>query len=377
MVDPRVTKGEFSVSERPSPAPASRGNRGDSGTLVEMREPANRRFLLRSRPEGRATLANFTFVSEPVPRPAEGEAVIRTLFLSIDPTNRIWMTDIDQYMPPVELGAVMRGAAVGVVTESRSERYPVGSLVSGLLGWQDYALAGPADPAPPGVLPANLPVPLSAMLGVCGLTGVTAYFGLLDIGKPKPGETVVVSAAAGAVGSIAGQIAKLHGARAVGVAGGAEKCAWLREIGFDAAIDYKSEGWRDALAAATPDGVDVYFENVGGKIGEAVFERLSMHARVALCGFISNYNTGARADANLTPLLMKRARAEGFIVSDYRSRWMEAVSALAGWVASGKVRYRETIVEGLERAVDALDMLFDGTNAGKVVVKVAEPPTRS
>jgi NADPH-dependent curcumin reductase CurA len=339
-----------------------------------MSEPVNRRYLLRSRPSGRATLDDFEAVREPLPTLASGDVLIRVLYLSIDPTNRIWMTDVDQYMPPVALGEVMRGGAIGEVVASRSEKYPVGAYVTGLLGWQDYALVHDTSDARPTVLPANLPVSLSAMLGVCGLTGVTAYFGLLDIGKPKAGDTVVVSAAAGAVGSIVGQIAKIQGCRAVGIAGGAAKCAWLLELGFDAAIDYKAPGWRDALAAATPNGIDVYFENVGGEIGEAAFERLAMRARVVLCGFIANYNEGVRADANITPLLMKRARAEGFIVSDYRARWMEAVGALAGWVAAGKILHRETIVEGLENAVDALNMLFDGTNTGKVVVRVAGVP---
>ncbi|MBD5605116.1 MAG: NADP-dependent oxidoreductase [Candidatus Eremiobacteraeota bacterium] len=338
-----------------------------------MTGSVNRRLLLRRRPEGRVTLDDFTFARETIPQPNDGEAVVRVLFLSIDPTNRIWMTDVDQYMPPVAIGDVMRGAAIGVVTESRSARYPAGAYVSGLLGWQDYALVSDSGPSSPNVLPATLPVPLSAMLGVCGLTGVTAYFGLLDIGKPKSGDTVVISAAAGAVGSIVGQIALLHGCRTVGIAGGPEKCAWLRALGFHAAIDYKAHGWRDALAEATPNGIDVYFENVGGEIMDAAFERLALRARVVLCGFIANYNSGTRADGNFTPLLMKRARAEGFIISDYRGRWLEAVAALAGWVAAGKIRYRETIVDGLERSVDALNMLFDGTNLGKVVVRVAEP----
>jgi len=343
-----------------------------AGSQAFMTETGNRRYLLRSRPSGRVTVENFTVVSEALPELGEGEALVRVLYLSIDPTNRIWMTDMEQYMPPVALGDVMRGAGIGTVTASRSSRYPVGAIVSGLLGWQEYALVREGDPAAPGLLPPHLPVSLSAMLGVCGLTGVTAYFGLLDIGKPKPGDTVVVSAAAGAVGSIVGQIAKIEGCRAVGIAGGTAKCAWLLELGFDAAIDYKAPDWREALAAATPAGIDVYFENVGGEIGAAAFERLAMHARVVLCGFIANYNDGARADTNLTPLLMKRARAEGFIVSDYGPRWNEAVRALAGWVAAGKLLHRETIVDGLDRCVDALNMLFDGANTGKVVVKVAE-----
>jgi len=222
-----------------------------------MSSNVNRQFRLKSRPVGKIKTTDFDMVEKPVPTPGPGEAVIRNLYLSLDPTNRIWMSDMDQYMPPVEIGAVMRGGGIGKVVASNSDAYQVGDTESGPLGWQDNYVAGPNDEIPVGVLPPELPVGLPTMLGACGPTGLTAYFGLLELGQPKAGETVVVSAAAGAVGSVVGQIAKLNGCRAVGIAGGPEKCRWIvEELGFDAAVDYKAPDWREQLEAVTPDGIE-------------------------------------------------------------------------------------------------------------------------
>jgi NADPH-dependent curcumin reductase len=275
-------------------------------------------------------------------------------------------------MPPVAIGEVMRGLGIGRVVTSNSERWRVGDTVSGLLGWQDYTLARESDVFSPTSLPNDPPVPLPTMLGACGVTGLTAYFGLLELGQPKAQETVVISAAGGAVGSIAGQIAKIKGCRAVGIAGGPEKCRWLmEELGFDAAVDYKRADWRDALARATPDGVHVNFENVGGEIMDAVMRRMTLGARMVLCGLISSYNGDGKALDDFSPILMRRLSVRGFIILDFMPRWEEGGSQLVKWVGEGKLKYRETIVDGLENAPKALDGLFEGINIGKLMVKVA------
>jgi len=338
-----------------------------------MSSNVNRQFRLKSRPVGKIKTTDFDLVEEPVPTPGPGEAVIRNLYLSLDPTNRIWMSDMDQYMPPVKIGAVMRGGGIGKVVASNSDTYKVGDTVSGLLGWQDYYVAGPNDEIPVGVLPAELPVGLPTMLGACGLTGLTAYFGLLKLGQPKAGETVVVSAAAGAVGSVVGQIAKLNECRAVGIAGGPEKCKWIvEELGFDAAVDYKAPDWRQQLEAVTPDGIDVNFENVGGEIMEAVMARMNLFSRMPLCGMISGYNTDEPMRGDFSPILMRRINVRGFIVTDFIEKYAEATMELATWVATGMIKSQETIVEGLESAPTAVNKLFEGENLGKLVVKIAD-----
>lgn len=337
-----------------------------------MKNDVNRQFRLKTRPTGRIEKSNFNFVEQPIPEPGPGEALVRVLYLSLDPTNRIWMSDMDQYMPPVAIGEVMRGGGVGVVVKSNSARYKEGDRVSGLTGWQDYCIADEGMRAM-SVLPKDLPVDLPVMLGACGMTGLTAYFGLLELGRPKPGETVVVSAAAGAVGSVVGQIAKIKGCRAVGIAGGPEKCRHLIEdLGFDAAVDYKRDDWRQQLAAATPDGIDVNFENVGGEIMEAVMERMNLFSRMPLCGMISGYNSGEPMRADYSPILMRRIEIRGFIVIDFMEKFAEGTMQLAQWVIEGKLKHRETIVEGLENAPVAVNRLFDGENIGKLVVKVGE-----
>lgn len=337
-----------------------------------MKNDVNRQFRLKTRPTGRIERSNFDFVEQPIPEPGPGEALVRVLYLSLDPTNRIWMSDMDQYMPPVAIGEVMRGGGVGVVVKSNSVRYKEGDRVSGLTGWQDYCIADEGLRAM-SVLPKDLPVDLPVMLGACGMTGLTAYFGLLELGRPKPGETVVVSAAAGAVGSVVGQIAKIKGCRAVGIAGGPEKCRHLIEdLGFDAAVDYKRDDWREQLAAATPDGIDVNFENVGGEIMEAVMARMNLFSRMPLCGMISGYNSGEPMRADYSPILMRRIEIRGFIVIDFMEKFAEGSMQLAQWVIEGKLKHRETIVEGLENAPVAVNRLFDGQNIGKLVVKVGE-----
>jgi NADPH-dependent curcumin reductase CurA len=284
------------------------------------------------------------------------------------------MTDIEQYMPPVALGEVMRGGGLGQVVASNHPGYQVGDLVTGLTGWQDYVVTDGSGLGALTVLPKGLPVPLPALMGALGVTGLTAYFGLLDIGQPKAGETVVVSSAAGATGSVVGQIAKIRGCRVVGIAGGPEKCAWITDdLGFDAAVDYKRSGWQARLRAACPAGVDVNFENVGGEIMDEVMGCMNLGGRVVLCGMISGYNAAEPMRGRFDVVLMKRLRVQGFIILDFLPRFAEGAMQLAQWMMEGKLKHRETIVEGLEQAPVAINQLFDGTNVGKLLVKVAEP----
>lgn len=331
----------------------------------------NRRFLLRERPVGRIDDSTFALDLQPVPEIGEGEALVRVTHLSVDPTNRTWIGEVPTYLPPVGIGEVMRAVGVGQVVASNNPTYPVGSHATGLTGWQDYCVAGAGLALTP--IPASFPAAPEATLGVLGTTGMTAYFGMLEIADPQPGETVVVSAAAGAVGSIAGQLAALRGARVVGIAGGPEKCRLLtEELGFDAAVDYKAADWRDQLRAATPDGIDVDFENVGGPVMDAVFARLNRGARVALCGLISGYNEadpppGPRAFGRL---LTMRVRLQGFIILDYWNRFPEGQAALGQWLAEGRVIARQTVVDGFENLPHALNMLFDGQNVGKLLVRI-------
>jgi NADPH-dependent curcumin reductase CurA len=336
-----------------------------------MADDVNRRYLLRKRPNGRIDESTFELVEEPMPQPGSGQALVQNLYVSVDPTNRAWIGEEPTYLPPVGIGECMRSVGLGRVISSDDDNYPEGSLVTGLTGWQDYVVTG-AGELPLTPVPGDTGLPIECMLGALGLTGVTAYFGLLEIGKPREGETVVVSAAAGAVGSVVGQLAKLKGARAVGIAGGKEKCRWLLdELGFDAAIDRHDSDWREQLRAACPDGVDVDFENVGGEIMREVFGMLNLNARVALCGLISEYNSAERdSGPSLARVLVNRVTVQGFIILDYFGRFPEAIAQLGQWVAEGKVKDRHTIVEGLEKAPDAVNMLFDGDNVGKLIVKV-------
>lgn len=331
----------------------------------------NHQFRLAARPQGMVGAEHFDYAEEPLPELRDGQALVKVLYISLDPAMRGWMNEGRSYVPPVAIGEVMRAATVGRVVESRSERLAVGDHVSSWLGAQQYALAD-AD-ALLKIEPAG--IRLATYLGVLGMPGMTAYFGLLDVGQPKEGETVVVSAAAGAVGSVVGQIAKLKGCRAVGIAGGPEKCSWIAdELGFDAAIDYKSEDVVDALRRHCPNGIDVYFDNVGGEVLDAALARLARHARVAICGAISQYNNVGpmKGPSNYMSLLVNRARMEGFLVFDYMGRYPEAMCEMAGWIADGRLKAREDVVEGFERFPDALAKLFKGENIGKLVLKLAD-----
>jgi NADPH-dependent curcumin reductase CurA len=332
----------------------------------------NRRFLLRERPSGRIGPDTFELAEEAVPEIGDGEALVRVGWISLDPTNRTWINDTPTYLPPVGIGEVMRGGGLGEVVVSKNPNYAVGQIVQGLVGWQEYAVASDAMPLFPvdvaeGISP-------SAYMGALGMTGLTAWVGIRDIGKPQPAETVVVSAAAGAVGSVAGQLAKADGARVVGIAGGPEKCALLTEqLGFDAAVDHRADDWAAQLAAATPNGIDVDFENVGGQIMDAIFARLNIGARVALCGLISGYNSadpppGPRAFGNL---LIQRATLRGFIVLDHFGRAPDAIREIAGLITEGRLTPLETVVDGFEQLPTAINMLFDGKNVGKLVVKTS------
>jgi NADPH-dependent curcumin reductase CurA len=330
----------------------------------------SRQVTLAARPVGFPTEADFAVEDVPAPEPGAGEVLVRTLWVSVDPYQRARMSTARSYARALELGDVITAQALGEVAESRDGRYSPGDLVVGQLGWQENAVArgGALRRVPPGLRPPSL------ALHAVGATGFTAYFGLLDVGRPRAGDTVVVSAAGGAVGSVAGQIAKLAGCRTVGIAGGAEKCADLRELyGFDAAIDYRAEDVRAALKTACPDGVDVYFDNVGGETTEALIPRLTVGARIVICGQISQYNLEQREPGpGLGFLIVFRARVEGFLVSDYVHRYGEAAERLARWVAEGKIRWREHVTEGLENAPRAFIGLLRGENRGKALVKVAD-----
>jgi NADPH-dependent curcumin reductase len=334
-------------------------------------DAVNRQFRLAARPQGMVGAEHFDLVEEPLAEPGEGQALVKVLYVSLDPAMRGWMNEGRSYVPPVGIGEVMRAGTVGRVIESKSEKLAVGDHVSSWLGVQEYALAD-AD----ALMKVDTQLaPLPTYLGALGMPGMTAYFGLLDIGRPEPGQTVVVSAAAGAVGSVVGQIAKIKGCRVVGIAGGAEKCEWIvDELGFDAAIDYKTQDVAAGLREHCPEGIDVYFDNVGGEILDAALARLARHARVVICGAVSQYNNSGpmRGPSNYMSLLVNRARMEGFVVVDYMGRYMEAAPEMAAWIADGRLQAREDVVEGFERFPEALAKLFKGENVGKLVLKLAD-----
>ncbi len=333
---------------------------------------SNKQWVLAKRPHGMISEANWKLQEVPVPRLADGEALVQTLFLSCDPTQRGWMEDRPSYMPPVGIGEVMRAGSIGRVIESRSPLLAPGDSVEGMAGWQQYSVVKAGGPFGATKLPPSVDPKL--LMGVLGVTGLTAYFGLLDLGKPKEGETVVVSGAAGATGSIAGQIARIKGCRVIGIAGGPDKCAWLtKEARFDAAIDYKHEDVGARLRELAPQGVDVFFDNVGGEILDAVLAQLRMKARVVLCGGISAYNevTPPPGPKNIMNLVIQRARMEGFIVIDYAGKFAEARAEMKRWLDAGELAHQEDIVVGIERAPEALLRLFSGKNLGKQLVKVA------
>ena len=334
----------------------------------------NRQWVLRQRPRGLVQPGDLELVKSPIPDLKEAEVLVRTVYLSLDPTNRTWMNDSEGYLPPVGLGEVMRGLTLGVVEASRSSRFKVGDIVTPLSGqWADYAVVGEQAVRQVHRAPG---LPLTANMSVLGMTGMTAYFGVTDVLKAKEGETLVISAAAGAVGSIAGQIAKQRGCRVIGIAGGPEKCAWLTdELGFDAAIDYKNEDVGEALDRLAPDGIDLNFENVGGDIMIAVFNRLKVHGRMAVCGLVSAYNaTKAPPSPNFARIITHRLNVQGFLVLDYAPRAREMVAELGPWLAEGKVKWKVHVDDGLEGALGSLNRLFTGDHDGKLLVRVSEEP---
>ncbi|MEE2879607.1 MAG: NADP-dependent oxidoreductase [Pseudomonadota bacterium] len=334
----------------------------------------NKIWTLRKRPVGDVSEGDLELVEKPVPALEEGEVLLRTVYLSLDPTNRIWMSDRDQYMPPVQIGEPMRGGGIAIVEDSRFDGLEKGDVVNTGLGQWALYLVKPGNEV--NKLPQLPGVPLTAFMGPLGMTGMTAYFGLMDIGKPKAGETVVVSAAAGAVGSMVGQIAKIQGCRVVGIAGSDDKCRWLTETaGFDAAINYKTENVGEALDKHCPDGIDVNFENVGGEIMDTILTRLNDFARMPLCGLISSYNATDPVPGpyNFSMLLMRHVTLKGFIVTDYIDRFAEGMQAMGQWLMEGKIKFETDVVDGLENAPASLDRLFTGKNLGKLVVKVSDP----
>jgi NADPH-dependent curcumin reductase len=334
----------------------------------------NRQIRLQSRPTGEPTAAHFDAVDVPAPEPKEGEVLRRTIYLSLDPYMRGRMSDAASYAAPVQIGDVMGGHTVSEVVDSHNPGFTKGDFVTGYDGWQSYGVSNGKDlrKLDPKV------VPISTAIGVLGMPGLTAFVGLMDIGQPKPGETVAVSAASGAVGAVVGQLAKVKGCRAVGIAGSIEKCRYVvEELGFDACINYKTDDLVPALKAACPNGVDIYFENVGGAVFAAMLRVINKGARIPLCGMISEYNaTGNPAGPNLRPLLVHRATMKGFIVSDHADRAPAFFQEVAPLVMSGRIKFREDIVDGLDNAPDAFIGLLAGKNFGKLMIRVSPDPTR-
>lgn len=335
----------------------------------------NHQVRLASRPVGLPTRDNWSFTTEPVAEPGPGGVLVKTLSLSLDPAMRGWMNEGKSYIPPVEIGAVMRAGGVGKVIASNNPAFAVGDYVNAGLDVQEYCLIPEAQIKRSGMFKIDPRMGLTSWLNVLGMPGMTGYFGLMDVGQPKPGETVVVSGAAGAVGQTVGQIAKLKGCRVVGIAGGKAKCDWVvKELGFDACIDYKAGDVKAGLKEHCPKGVDIYFDNVGGDILDAVLTRITRGARIIICGAISQYNntTPVKGPANYLSLLVNRARMEGIVVFDYADRYPQAIAEMAGYLKEGKMKSKEDVVEGLENFPETLLKLFNGENFGKLVLQVAK-----
>ncbi|HEV1997635.1 MAG TPA: NADP-dependent oxidoreductase [Candidatus Dormibacteraeota bacterium] len=331
----------------------------------------NHQFKLAARPIGLPKRSDWDFVESTVPQPGDGEVLVRVNYISLDPAMRGWMNEGRSYIRPVELGEVMRAGVVGQVVESKAPGLAEGDYVTGTLGVQEYATAQGRHVVK---IDKSL-APLPTYLGTLGMPGITAYFGLLDVGQMKEGQTVVVSGAAGAVGSVVGQVARIKGGRAVGLAGGPEKCAYLvDELGFDAAIDYKAGELSKRLREACPDRINIYFDNVGGEVLDTCLMGLALHARVVICGAISQYNntSAVAGPSNYMSLLVNRARMEGFVVFDYADRYAEAVMQMAQWIDEGKLKTREEIVDGIETFPETLLKLFNGENTGKLLLKIAD-----
>ncbi|MDP3309637.1 MAG: NADP-dependent oxidoreductase [Polaromonas sp.] len=336
---------------------------------------SNHQVRLAGRPVGLPTRDNWSFTTEPVAEPGPGGVLVKTLCLSLDPAMRGWMNEGKSYIPPVEIGAVMRAGGVGQVIASNNAGFAVGDYVNAGLDVQEYCLIPEEQIKRSGMFKIDARLGLTSWLNVLGMPGMTGYFGLMDVGQPKPGETVVVSGAAGAVGQTVGQIAKLKGCRVVGIAGGKAKCDWVvKELGFDACIDYKAGDVKAGLKEHCPKGVDIYFDNVGGDILDAVLTRITRGARIIICGAISQYNntTPVKGPANYLSLLVNRARMEGIVVFDYADRYPLAIAEMAGYLKDGKMKSKEDVVDGIENFPETLLKLFNGENFGKLVLRVAK-----
>jgi len=339
-----------------------------------MPQTVNRQWLLARRPRGELNADDFSWVTTSVPEPSEGEVLVRNLLLSCDPTQRSWAAG-DTYFPAVKVGSVMRSFAVGQVVDSRDPRYERGQLLQGLFGWQDYALTN-SDNAEFPIMPVPQGVSVETAMSILGNTGITAYFGLLEVGAARANETVVVSGAAGATGSTVGQIAKIIGCKVIGIAGGSDKCRYLvEELGFDEAIDYKADNVVTRMRETCPNGIDVYYDNVGGRILDAALANLALRGRIVICGAISSYNEVAPPPGprHYIKLLTMRGRMEGFVVVDYMPRAQQALNDLTTWLREGKLKDQVDVQQGLENAPKALARLFAGENRGKQLVRIAEP----
>ena len=330
----------------------------------------NKKWILKNRPEGLVKDSDFELITEELGEIQEGEILIKNEYLSFDPTQRMWLTDLPGYLPPVQIDEVVRAGGMGRVLESKNPNYKEGDLIFGMVGWQTHLITDAKEEDRFRFIPELLPIP--TMLNVLGTTGITAYYGLLELAKPKAGEVVLVSGAAGATGSVAAQLAKEAGCHVIGIAGGAEKCNWLKDCGLDTVIDYKNSNVHEELFKAAPNGIDIYFDNVGGPLLETVLFLININARVMLCGGISGYNAtepqpGPR---NILNLVVQRATMQGFLVLDYLPKSHEAVEKLAGLVMEGKIKHLEDIQEGLENCPQTLNRLFTGENFGKQMLKL-------
>ncbi|MHA1543118.1 MAG: NADP-dependent oxidoreductase [Candidatus Hodarchaeales archaeon] len=345
-----------------------------------MSKLLNDQWCLATHPKGLIKESDFTWVTKPVPPLNDGEVRVRNIYLSLDPANRGWINPATapHYTKPVGIGEVMRGIGIGVVEESKNPQFEIGEIVTGILGWQEYYISDGKNLTSLSLFPKPEKTPLTIFLNIFGMIGLTAYFGLLDIGKPKEGETLVISAAAGAVGSLVGQIGKIKGCHVIGIAGTEEKCQWItQELGFDEAINYKTESVNDRLKDLCPKGVDIYFDNVGGEILNTVLGQINRFGRIVCCGMISVYNTTKLTSGpqNIVKIVTKRALIQGFIVTDYFDRMAEALADLMEWYSDEKLMYREHIIDGLKNAPKAINKLFDGSNKGKLIIKISDEPT--
>ena len=334
----------------------------------------NKQWILSKFPVGEIKEGDLVLHDSEIPKLIDGQILIKNIYLSLDPANRGWMSGQKSYVDAMQLGDVMRGGTIGIVEDTKSEKFEKGDIVNAMGGWQEYCVS---DGKGVRKIPLNTGFKLDSFMSILGMTGMTAYFGLLDITKPKAGETLVVSAAAGAVGSIVCQIGKIKGCRVIGISGSQDKCDWLvNDLGIDGSINYKTENLREKLKELCPSGVDIYFENVGGKNTEIILSRMNINSRISLCGLISGYNSETIVSGPAWGnLLIKRINLRGFIVFDYIKRYMEAFQDLSTWMRDGKIKYKNHIIPGIENAENALKMLFNGENLGKLIIEVSKDPT--